>query len=234
MPGNQYRLYLGNVSDETRERDVEKFFKGYGKLREIALKNGYGFVEFEDHRDADDAVQDLDGKDMNGSRVRVEFARSPRDKRGGSRYPSTSSRRSPPRGRRGAPIKRNPPGRRTQYRIRVENLSSRASWQDLKDYFRSCGDITYTNAHKPRNNEGVVEFGDKRAMENALDRLDDTELAGRRIRLYEENSGSSRRSRSYSRDKFQSRSRSRSRDVSRSRSREASRSRSRSYSRERD
>eukprot|EP00096_Caligus_rogercresseyi_P005154 TRINITY_DN200_c0_g1_i1.p2 TRINITY_DN200_c0_g1~~TRINITY_DN200_c0_g1_i1.p2 ORF type:complete len:134 (+),score=39.51 TRINITY_DN200_c0_g1_i1:143-544(+) len=123
MPGNQYRLYLGNVSDETRERDVEKFFKGYGKLREVALKNGYGFVEFEDHRDADDAVQDLDGKDMNGSRVRVEFARSSREKRG-SRF---SSRRSPPRGRR--PLRRNPPGRRTNYRIRVENLSSRTSWQ---------------------------------------------------------------------------------------------------------
>ncbi|CAB4056441.1 SFRS4_5_6 [Lepeophtheirus salmonis] len=219
MPGNHHRLYLGNISDDTRERDVEKFFKGYGKLREVALKNGYGFVEFEDHRDADDAVQDLDGKDMNGSRVRVEFARSPREKRN-SRY---QSRRSPPRGRRGPPMKRNPPGRRTQYRIRVENLSTRTSWQDLKDYFRSCGEITYTNAHKPRNNEGVVEFGDKRAMENALDRLDDTDLGGRRIKLYEEvgsSSSGSRRSRSYSREKFQSRSRSRSRDASRSRSRD--------------
>ena len=81
MPGNGHRLYIGNIGDDARERDIEKFFKGYGKLREIALKNGYGFVEFDDHRDADDAAQDLDGKDMNGARVRVEFARDPRDRR---------------------------------------------------------------------------------------------------------------------------------------------------------
>ncbi len=63
-----YRVYLGNISDDCRERDVEKFFKGYGKLREISLKNGYGFVEFDDDRDADDAVHDLDGKELLGGR----------------------------------------------------------------------------------------------------------------------------------------------------------------------
>ena len=26
--------------------------------------------------------------------------------------------------------------------------------QDLKDYFRAAGEITYTNAHKPRDGEG--------------------------------------------------------------------------------
>ena len=67
MPSGQ-RVYVGNISDDCRERDVEKFFKGYGRLREISLKNGYGFVEFEDYRDADDAVHDLDGKDLLGGR----------------------------------------------------------------------------------------------------------------------------------------------------------------------
>jgi RNA recognition motif-containing protein len=38
------RLYIGRLSDSARERDVERFFKGYGRLREIVLKNGYGFV----------------------------------------------------------------------------------------------------------------------------------------------------------------------------------------------
>ena len=46
--------------------------------------------------------------------------------RGGGRFG-----RSPPRGGRGrSPIRRgNPPGRKTNYRIIVENLSSRTSWQ---------------------------------------------------------------------------------------------------------
>ena len=31
--------------------------------------------------------------------------------------------------------------------------------QDLKDYMRQAGDVTYADAHKNRRNEGCVEFG---------------------------------------------------------------------------
>lgn len=43
----------------------------------------YGFVEFEDNRDADDAVYELNGKDLCGERVVVEHARGPRRDRDG-------------------------------------------------------------------------------------------------------------------------------------------------------
>jgi len=49
MPSGQ-RVYIGNIPANARERDLEKFFKGYGRLREVVVKNGYGFVEFEEHR----------------------------------------------------------------------------------------------------------------------------------------------------------------------------------------
>merc|ERR1712240_852317 len=74
-------VYIGNIPSDARERDIERFFKGYGRIREIVIKNGYGFVEFDDYKDADDAVQDMDGKDLQGGRVRVELARDPRDRR---------------------------------------------------------------------------------------------------------------------------------------------------------
>lgn len=38
----------------------------------------YGFVEFDDNRDADDAVYELNGKELCGERVVVEHARGPR------------------------------------------------------------------------------------------------------------------------------------------------------------
>lgn len=71
----------------------------------------------------------------------------------------------------------------------------------------------------------VVEFASLSDMKNAVEKLDDTELNGRRIKLVEDRRGgrSGRRSRSSS----GSRSRSRSR-RSRSRSRRSSRSRSKS------
>uniref|UniRef100_A0A3Q0SWN1 Serine and arginine rich splicing factor 6 n=1 Tax=Amphilophus citrinellus TaxID=61819 RepID=A0A3Q0SWN1_AMPCI len=72
------RVYIGKLSYHVREKDIQRFFSGYGKLLEIDLKNGYGFVEFEDMRDADDAVYELNGKELCGERVVIEHARGPR------------------------------------------------------------------------------------------------------------------------------------------------------------
>ncbi|XP_054270175.1 serine-arginine protein 55 isoform X7 [Macrosteles quadrilineatus] len=225
------RVYVGGLPYGVRERDLERFFKGYGRTRDILLKNGYGFVEFDDHRDADDAVYELNGKELLGERVIVEYARGTA-RRGDRTFGGSSRRRSSWYGKYGPPT-------RTEYRLIVENLSSRVSWQDLKDYMRQAGEVTYADAHKDRRNEGVVEFATHSDMKNALDKLDDTELNGRRIRLVEDRRGGGRRSRSSSsRSRSRSRSRrtrsrSRSRRSSRSRSRRSSRSKSKSRSRSR-
>ncbi|XP_050354799.1 serine-arginine protein 55 isoform X5 [Nymphalis io] len=219
------RVYVGGLPFGVRERDLEKFFKGFGRIKDILIKNGYGFVEFEDYRDADDAVYELNGKELLGERVVVEPARGidrsadryRRDRyyerdRGRSRYDDYNYRYGPPT--------------RTEYRLIVENLSSRISWQDLKDYMRQAGEVTYADAHKQHRNEGVVEFATHSDMRAAMEKLDGTELNGRRVRLVEDRRSSRRRTRSSS-----SRSRSRSRErrrSSRSRSRRSSRSRSKS------
>lgn len=38
------RVYIGRLSPDARERDVERFFRGFGRIRDINLKNGFGFV----------------------------------------------------------------------------------------------------------------------------------------------------------------------------------------------
>ncbi|XP_030624141.1 serine and arginine rich splicing factor 6a isoform X2 [Chanos chanos] len=217
------RVYIGRLSYHVREKDIQRFFSGYGKLLEVDLKNGYGFVEFEDTRDADDAVYELNGKELCGERVMVEHARGPRRDRdgyggyyGGGGRSGYSSRSRSGRDKYGPPV-------RTEYRLIVENLSSRCSWQDLKDFMRQAGEVTYADAHKERTNEGVIEFRTHSDMRRALEKLDGTDINGRKIRLIEDKP---RRRRSYS----GSRSRSRSRRRSRSRSRRSSRSRSRSRS----
>jgi len=263
MPGQ--RVYMGGLSYRAGDRDVEHFFRKYGRLKEISLKNGYAFIEFEDPRDAEDAVYDLHGVDFMGERVTVELAKGTphgRDKERwghpprGDRDRDRSWSRDRDRGRGWGPdryrgerpswLDKYGPPTRTDYRVTVENLSSKVSWQDLKDFMRTAGEVTFADAHKTRKNEGTVEFATREDMEAAIDKLDDTELDGRRIRLVAENSGGSRspmvvrsrggrrprsRSRSRSRSRLRSRSRSngrRSRSRSRSRSRRKSRSRSRS------
>ena len=38
------RVYVGRLSYQAREKDVERFFRGIGRVRDINLKNGFGFV----------------------------------------------------------------------------------------------------------------------------------------------------------------------------------------------
>lgn len=68
-----------------------------------------------------------------------------------SRTPRSRSSRDDDSYQRGG---RYGPPTRTDYRVLVENLSSRISWQDLKDYMRRAGEACYADAHKQRRNEG--------------------------------------------------------------------------------
>ncbi|KAJ8926845.1 hypothetical protein NQ314_020696 [Rhamnusium bicolor] len=223
------RVFVGGLTYRVRERDIEKFFRKYGRIKEVAMKNGFAFVEFDDHRDADDAIYELNGRDLLGEKVSVERARGTprgsdqwRGSLGGSRGYG-----GPPRNRE-TRDKYGPP-QRTRYRVYVDNLSSRVSWQDLKDYMRQAGVVTYADAHKQRRNEGYVcnilrltteyrEFASYKDMKNVIEKLDGTELNGRKIKLIEDRQSKRSRSRSSSRSKSRSRSRSRSKRSSKSRS----------------
>ncbi|KAF9135339.1 hypothetical protein BGW39_003446 [Mortierella sp. 14UC] len=110
------RVYLGHLSRDTSDRDIKRLFKNYGTIREVTLKNGFGFVDFDDSRDADDVVNDFHGKHFLGERLIVEFARS------GSRW---DDRR----------YDRFGPPERTEYRLMVENLAHGVSWQDKLQSF---------------------------------------------------------------------------------------------------
>ncbi|ROL50836.1 Serine/arginine-rich splicing factor 1 [Anabarilius grahami] len=110
---NDCRIYVGNLPPDIRTKDVEDVFYKYGAIRDIDLKNRRGgppfaFVEFEDPRDAEDAVYGRDGYDYDGYRLRVEF---PRSGRGGGRGGGGGA--GAPRGRYG------PPSRRSEYRVIV-------------------------------------------------------------------------------------------------------------------
>merc|ERR1711962_814946 len=79
MPSNESRIYVGNLPPDIRTKDIEDLFYKYGKIVFIDLKNRRGppfaFVEFEDPRDADDAVYAREGYDYDGYKLRVEFPR---------------------------------------------------------------------------------------------------------------------------------------------------------------
>ncbi|KAE9612268.1 putative transcription factor interactor and regulator CCHC(Zn) family [Lupinus albus] len=76
------RLYVGKLSSRTRSRDLERAFSRYGRVQDVNMKQDFAFVDFSDPRDADDARYHLDGRDFDGSRIIVEFAKgAPRGSR---------------------------------------------------------------------------------------------------------------------------------------------------------
>ncbi|KAH9609147.1 hypothetical protein KSS87_002373 [Heliosperma pusillum] len=58
------RVYVGNLDPRVSERELEDEFRVYGVLRSVWVARrppGYAFIEFDDKRDALDAIRQLDG-----------------------------------------------------------------------------------------------------------------------------------------------------------------------------
>ncbi|KAI5072427.1 hypothetical protein GOP47_0012533 [Adiantum capillus-veneris] len=224
-------LYVGNLPGDTREHEIEDLFRKYGPIVDIDLKMpprppGYCFVEFEDPRDAEDALNGRDNYNFDGNHLRVEFAH-------GGRGPPPSSDRnhSHNSGRSVVP-------RQSDFRVYVSKLPASASWQDLKDHMRKAGDVTFAQVYRDGGGmKGLVDYTNYEDMKYAIRKLDDSEFRNRYtrayIRVHETRDGVSQRSRTHSPSRSRSVSRSRSRSRSRRRTSPRSRSQSPSISRSR-
>ena len=76
MTRGDTRVFLGNLPPDCRVRDIEDFLKPCGGVRNVLIKQRkYGFAEFEDEKDAEDAVHEMHGKKLHGNRIVVELAK---------------------------------------------------------------------------------------------------------------------------------------------------------------
>jgi RNA recognition motif-containing protein len=87
---NIVTIYVGNLSFQATEEDLQEVFAEYGEVRRISLpvdretgrKRGFAFVEMADEAQEDSAISALDGAEWLGRELRVNKAR-PRE--GGNR-----------------------------------------------------------------------------------------------------------------------------------------------------
>ncbi|XP_063786907.1 serine/arginine-rich splicing factor 3-like isoform X1 [Pseudophryne corroboree] len=103
------KVYVGNLGNNGNKTELERSFGYYGPLRSVWVARnppGFAFVEFEDPRDAADAVRELDGRTLCGCRVSVELSNG--EKRSRNRGPPPSWNRRP----RDDYRRRSPPPRR--------------------------------------------------------------------------------------------------------------------------
>ncbi|XP_022288328.1 uncharacterized protein LOC111100581 [Crassostrea virginica] len=143
---NEGSLFVGRLSKSTRVRDLEDIFEPYGRMTRCEIKYGaemaYAFIDYEDHRDAEDAVRYENGRDICGSSIIVERAKGAprrslasrgsgyddyRSGRGSRDYPDRSERRSSgPRGGRYRSPSPSPRRRRSRSRSRDRRRRSRS------------------------------------------------------------------------------------------------------------
>ncbi|OWZ23718.1 hypothetical protein PHMEG_0001354 [Phytophthora megakarya] len=221
------RVYVGGLPRDATSREIQDGFSRYGHVSNIWVARnppGFAFVDFEDPRDADDAIRSMDGRDFLGGRIRVELARGGSRRDGGGRR-GDDDRGGYGRGGGGDRFERgrNPP-QRTDYRVRVTDLPRDVDWRNVKDFLRTGGEVTYCNIEA--DGSAIAEFQTKEDMEDAVKKLDDTEFRGSYVRVAPEGDSNRRsRSRSPARGRSPNR-RSRSRSPARKDSPRRSRSRS--------
>jgi cold-inducible RNA-binding protein len=82
------RLYVGNLSSQTTENDLQDLFEQHGAVNEVHLvidrmtgrSRGFAFVTMNDGAQANAAMSTLNGRELNGRPLTVSEAR-PREER---------------------------------------------------------------------------------------------------------------------------------------------------------
>ena len=77
---NLKKLFIGNLSESTSEKELQDLFSQFGTVRSLKLVTdiftgqckGFGFIRMEGH-EARAAIAGLDGKNFNGNSLRVGY-----------------------------------------------------------------------------------------------------------------------------------------------------------------
>lgn len=90
-------IFIGNLARETEVENLRQAFESHGQVTTSNIikdkfngeSKGFGFVEMPNKSEADAAIANLNGKELDGSALTVNEARPRSDNRGrdnGSRY----------------------------------------------------------------------------------------------------------------------------------------------------
>lgn len=82
------KIYVGNLSFETEDTELEELFQNYGEVTEVNVikdrntgrARGFGFVEMKSHDEANQAISSLNSSDFMGRPIIVNMAKAREDK----------------------------------------------------------------------------------------------------------------------------------------------------------
>ncbi|KAI5952679.1 PUB1 [Candida jiufengensis] len=163
-------LYVGNLPKSASEDQISELFSVAKPIKSIKLLNdknnlgfNYAFIEFDENQDADMALSTLNGKLINNSEIKVNWA-----------YQS-------------ATITNNNSLEDPLYNIFVGDLSSEVNDESLKKAFEKFGSLKQAHVMWDMQTSrsrgyGFVSFNKKEDAELALQTMNGEWLGGRAIR----------------------------------------------------
>jgi len=85
------KLFVGNLSFNTTENDLQDAFAAFGTVTEANLmmdrttnrSRGFAFITMSTDEEAQKAIAGLNGKDLGGRAIKVNVARPPEERSGG-------------------------------------------------------------------------------------------------------------------------------------------------------
>ncbi|CEM18363.1 unnamed protein product [Vitrella brassicaformis CCMP3155] len=187
---NPYKVYIGGLPSDATEDEIRRGFRKYGRIVEVQPRGRFAFVEYQHLRDAEDAMKDMDGIEFLGGRISVRphgMGRNrdlgpPRNRVSGP--PVDQIVPPPPKSQVPAPTGYDG---RTDWRVIVEGLDERVSWQDLKDFGRNVADVNYANVFtRDGRKVGVIEYFTFRDMQAAIKELNGKKLYEREVEIEED------------------------------------------------
>ncbi|ETL85524.1 hypothetical protein L917_14946 [Phytophthora nicotianae] len=177
-PKRGFRVYVGNLSWNVKWQELKDHMKKAGTVVHadvLELANGRskgcGLVEYATEEEAAKAIAELNNTELEG---RLIFVREDREPEGGS-ISKFAKRAAAPRG--------SGEGRQ----LYVGNLPWDTNWQQLKDLFRTVGDVERADiAEYPDGRSrgfGIIRYTNASDAWQAIERLNGLEIEGRLIEV---------------------------------------------------
>ncbi|KAM8954263.1 nucleolin isoform 2-T2 [Pelodytes ibericus] len=159
-------LFVKNIPYSTTSEDLQEIFENAKEIRvptgNDGSSKGIAYVEFNSEAEADKALEEKQGAELEGRAMFLDFT--------GDKSQNSGARRSAPAGESKTLV--------------VNNLSYNATEESLQEVFEKA-----TSIRIPQNNQGrpkgfaFVEFSTMEEAKEAMDTLNNTEIEGRTVRL---------------------------------------------------
>ncbi|KAL0959773.1 hypothetical protein HGRIS_011463 [Hohenbuehelia grisea] len=198
------RVYVGNLSYDVKYRDLIEFMRGAGEVlfaevlvTPTGVSKGCGIVEFASQEDSQRAIRELSEVTLLGRPVFIREDRENEARFGATPVPGKIGMAMAGQGLNAGPPPRpashnffgnnsNNPGNQ----LYVGNLPYQAGWQDLKDLFRTAGNIIRADINigadgRPKGS-GTVVFETVKDAQQAISMYNGFDWYGRTLEVRED------------------------------------------------